>query len=263
MVCMGGCFCPKHTPIFDDALGKCITAAQCPKANACEANVTENYLDSGNAHAHCSDTTEGAICDTACSSGCVPRQNLEGGDKLVAMCGAFTQATCGVKQSPGTKSEYCEWVGTTPDADGPTFVCTAADDGDGAWTVQDEGTCSSSGGVAVSVCDYLKETDCLDQGKCIPQHQAKCMPLVNQTFDVCQLVCTTGTPDQCGTCLSANLYASNTLNLQQPDVFSCCGCLEAAFAHANIDKPTLLKLLASPCQKTSPTETPSAPTPSP
>jgi len=233
----------------DDAQGKCITSDKCPAANECEASIKADYLDSGNVPAKCSDTSGGAVCATKCASAtCVPRKNFPGADKLEAICARFTEDSCGKDQL----ARNCEWAPAVPEgSSGPTFVCSTADDGDTAWAIQDEGECSAGGGVADSVCDFLAETDCLDKGACSTSLKGKCAPLVKNTFTTCKASCfaSSHTDKVCSGCLIDQLFESNTLGLEQPDIFTCCGCLDETFAVVNIDKTQLHDLLSSPCKK--------------
>ena len=169
-MCHAGCFCPRATPVFDNALGKCITFDKCPSEDSCENQIKTDYLDSGNSAAKCAGTDAGSTCKTTCdASQCVPRKNFPFADMLEAFCSKYTQDTCGKKTPTDPRASYCEWAGATPTgASGPTFVCSVTDDGAAAWTIQDEGECSAGGGVDDSVCDYIEQTDCLDKGKCSP-----------------------------------------------------------------------------------------------
>ena len=116
MMCHVGCYCPRDTPLFDDAQGKCITSDKCPAANECEASIKADYLDSGNVPAKCSDTSGGAVCATKCASAtCVPRKNFPGADKLEAICARFTEDSCGKDQL----ARNCEWAPAVPEGSRP------------------------------------------------------------------------------------------------------------------------------------------------
>ena len=136
-------------------------------------------------------------------------------------------------------------------------MCTTADDGDAAWTVQSEGTCNGSGGVDDSVCDYLQQTQCMDRDQCSNTLNGQCGALVKNTFGTCKLSCAETSSKtggrKCADCFIQSLFESNTVNLQQPDIFSCCGCLVSNFGQAGVKKATLESLLALPCQKHSAT----------
>ena len=118
------------------------------------------------------------------------------------------------------------------------------------------GSCGGGGGVDDSVCDFLEETQCLDEGKCSADDNSKCMGLVKATYTSCSFQCFASDPaanKKCGDCFISSLFKSNTLNLDQPDIFSCCGCLESTFAKVSVTKDKLEQLLYSPCHKHSPT----------
>ena len=124
-------------------------------------------------------------------------------------------------------------------------------DGAAAWTIQDEGECQASGGVDDSVCDYIQQTDCLDKGACDKDTQSKCYGLVKTTFSNCQMQCFASSHKDkvCGDCLINSMFNTRTVSAAQPDIFSCCGCLDETFAKVNLDKAELAELLASPCKK--------------
>jgi len=253
-MCHKGCFCPRDKPIFDDAAGKCIDADACAKPSQCESAIGGDYLDSGNAAVTCPDTGEDATCNAECITGCVPKKNMGGGQKVIDLCAKFTQGVCGKMSDPPNKSEACQWVGSDTDS-GPTFECSAADDGDAAWAIQSAGTCGGGGGTADEVCDFLEETQCLDKGECSDTAMGQCQGLVKTTFSSCTIPCFAATTKEkpCATCLINTLFETNTLNLDQPDIFSCCGCLEKSFQRVNIQKDELEAILYSPCKKHSPT----------
>ena len=81
----------------------------------------------------------------------------------------------------------------------------------------------------------------------------KCMSVVKQAFQDCAKTCTFTNykeNEQCATCLTKSLLSSNTLNLDQPDIFTCCGCMDDVFKAQGIPNFTtddLNKLLLEPC----------------
>jgi len=43
----------------------------------------------------------------------------------------------------------------------------------------------------------------------------------------------------CGDCLINSMFNTRTVSATQPDIFSCCGCLDETFAKVNLDKAKL------------------------
>ena len=259
-MCHAGCFCPKDTPVFDNAQGKCIAFANCPKESQCETNIKADYLDAGNLPQDCTKhNNDGDYCKTSCDSNkCVAKPNFADVEKVEAYCNGLTQDKCGPK---GDKTEkYCEWAADDASATGPVFVCSAGNAGESAWAIQSEGQCSAGGGIDTSVCDYLTQTSCLTKGKCdtTSDTYTKCFGLVKTTYSNCQTSCFASShkDKKCSDCLISNLFKTNTLNLAQPDIFTCCGCLDETFAKVGLQMNQLQQLLDAPCKKHSATGAP-------
>ena len=142
---------------------------------------------------------------------------------------------------------------------GPVFYCGAADDGELAWDIKDPGTCTTGGGAVDEACSFLAETNCLVDGDCDLSQGSddqKCFGVVKQAFTDCvgkgQACAFAGTDDpKCAACLTDSLLSSNTLNLDQPDIFSCCGCMDDVFKAAGFPKGFSVddfnRLLLEPC----------------
>jgi len=260
-MCVEGCFCPRSNTkgvalVWDDVNGKCSTVNDCPDVGTCDSTIETDYLDTGAHVAACKKTGSGDQCapDT-CLSGCTAANWDEAGAKYDVKCVREADAaSC-------NKHKECQWAGDgqgTP----PTFVCSTTEDAQTGevgtqWVPQNIGTCQSSGGMAMTMCDLFQDTQCLAKKEC--SDMAECTKLTNTSFSNCKLPCfnagsSAAGAQKCGTCLEEQLLSTVTINGVEGDLIACCGCLVGALEAVGISSNQALPILEGTCKKRDPAE---------
>ena len=249
-VCVTGCACTSALPLWDSDQQACIAESACPKPNQCDATIGENYLDTSTVKTACADNADGAECKGAdcITNKCVPARNFIPGDADDRICEKFSKSVCGSSDpsDPKKLAAKCQWA---YDGNPPIFVCTGAADG-GVWALSQQGTCNTQGTVAAEVCDYLMSSDCFALAKCDDRMLPQCTALVKTTVASCKIPCFNtgpGKSEACSDCWLETMFTTRTINDEEPDIETCCGCLDEAFAPAGVTADNLGTILASAC----------------
>jgi len=236
--------------------GKCVTVNDCPDVNTCDSSIDPDYLDTGARPAICEKTGEGDRCTPAtCLSGCTAANWDDAGAKYDIKCQKATDAeSC-------TKHKECQWAGDGQ-GDPPTFVCATEENAQTGevgtqWIPQNIGTCQSSGGMAMTMCDFFEDTQCLAKKECTDF--AECTMLANTSFTNCRLPCfTAGTSAsgaaKCGACIEEQMMSTVTINGIEGDAIACCGCLYGSLEAVGISANQAKPILEGTCKKRDPTE---------
>jgi hypothetical protein len=236
----------------------CQTFDKCPSADQCDSIIEEDYLDAGAMGAKCPNVDINDYCKTRClTDKCVPTAKYDHIPSVESYCSKLSsEDSCSTGGKSG-RAGVCVWgSGGQP----PVFSCQIDSDGQAAWVTKDPGSCTAGGGSVDETCDFLQETNCLVEAECNINKADpnaignKCFGIVKQAFSDCSKVCTfTNYKDdeECATCLTKSLLTSNTLNLDQPDIFTCCGCMDDVFKQMGVPNFTsddLNNLLLEPCK---------------
>lgn len=256
-MCHQDCFCPNGM-LWDDAEEKCLAAdgSECPDVGTCEPQVHGNEEGAGGLPVECHGFELGNVCAApGCLKGCVPTADKgELFDRYVPFCTKVgTDSTGKSNPTQCAQSKDCEWAAGSGEP--PTYMCT-----EDSWIVSDEGSCDSGAGVAISMCDYFEQTQCLNK-ECSTQgdEYTKCTSIVDDALSQCKVGCmfTHGNPDaeaRCAACLDEAMMSTFDINEDQSDLVSCCNCITTALQAKGMSDAQMNDMFETACPTPSPLE---------
>ena len=186
---------------------------------------------------------------------CVPDGDWDAGSKMDKVCGkSNTEYDCVTGKG---EQKRCRWATGVPTlARPPVFVCSS-----GEW-VYAKGECGydePAGKTTISTkveaaCSFIEESGCYlltADNTCDISKRSECFGIVKTAMKNCKIGClnfnSASKDPKCGQCVEDALFKTRTIDSSVPDIYTCCSCLDPAFAAIGVPSSEVDRMLQLTC----------------